>query len=360
MPIIGGSQFAENCLQSIFNSTYRKLEVIVISDNNESIEKLQQEGYDDKVIFIKSDEKSIIKARNIGIRHSSGELVAILDKKDITGKMRLELEVNKLRQRNEIGMVFCGMTFIDDFGNFQKGVKLFREFDINKFTGLMFEENRIDSISTTLIKKDVLEDVGIFDEELVYESEYDLFLRIASKYLVEYLDLPLLRFRMDKTLKPDENKVTEEREKILLKYDIVQIAQFLSKIYDNEEEFRISLGTILYQMGKKKEALKNFKKVLTLNSNNSGAYLILGNFYFSEGKFKEARNCYEELLEVNPDHAECRNNLGVLLYRQGKKDSSVEEFTKAKKLKKNYPDPLFNLKCTKNKKSYNILKITYL
>ena len=361
IPVIGGNQYSEYCLRSVFNSTYRKLEVILISNNIEEVKNATEDEFGDKVIYIDTEETSVVKAWNIGIRSCRGDLIALMDMKDITGKMRLELEVNKLNQNKDIGMVFCGMTFIDGMGNFLKGVYLFPGFEKSKFLGLMYEKNRIGSVSTTLIKSEVIRNIGLFDEELIYESEYDFWLRIARKYQVECLDLPLLRFRINVRDYLDyfNLKIGEkEEEKILLKHDTGEIAQSLAKVYDNEEGFRVSLGSILYRMGKKDEALKNFQKALSINSKNSQAYFLIGNYYFGAGNYEEARNWYEESLTLNPNHAECRNNLGVLLFKEGKKKWSIEEFKKAKKLKEDYLDPLFNLECMNDKKSFGSMRIT--
>ena len=160
------------------------------------------------------NDKSLIQARNIGLKHCSGDLIALMDAKDVTGKMRIELEVTKFNQSNDIGIVFCGTTFIDNNGNFMQGVELFTGFDKNKFTGMMFEKNRIKSVSTTLIKRKVIEEIGLFDEELLYESEYDYWLRIASMYPVEYLDLPLLRHRQNNEDYSNMEAREMEREKV--------------------------------------------------------------------------------------------------------------------------------------------------
>jgi len=361
LPIIGGNQYIEPCLKSILNSTYRKLEVIIVSNNIEEIKRITELEYGNNIIYAETNNVNIVEARNIGIKYSRGDLIAIMDVKDITGKMRLELEVLKLTQNGNTGMAFCGMTFINDMGNFLKGVKLFPKYEKNKFLGLMYEKNRIDSISTTIIKREVIDNIGLFDEELMYYSEYEFWLRIARKYQVEYLDLPLLRFRTDVQNYIDnfESGLKEkEDQKVLLKHDAGEIAQSISRIYDNEEEFRLSLGSVLYRMGKKDDAMKNFRKVLSLNSQNGQAHFMIGNCYFDSGQYKEAKIYYEESLSLNPKHAECRNNFGVLLFREGEEEWSIEEFKKAQRLKENYLDPIFNLECMKCKKSFNDMKIT--
>lgn len=140
LPVIGGSQYTESCLKSIFNSTYRNLEVILVSDDIEEIKRITEFEYGNHIIYVETNDVNIVKARNIGIKYSRGELIAMMDVKDITGKMRFELEVIKLTQNGNMGMAFCGMTFIDDAGNFLKGVKLIPKYEKNKFLGLMYEK----------------------------------------------------------------------------------------------------------------------------------------------------------------------------------------------------------------------------
>ena len=326
IPILGeGIRCTETCLESVFNSTYRKLEVIIITDDIDGVRELTEKVYGEKIQYVGTDVATLPNARNIGIEHSRGELIALMDVKDITGKMRLELEVLKLETDEKAGLSFCGMTNIDADGKFLQGVNIFKGFEQDKFPGLMFEKNRIDSVSTTLFKREVIEKIGLFDEKLRFKSEYDFWLRAVREYDVEYLDLPLLRYRVCEKHQSDSNEHNlraAEEKKLLLKHNVRDIAESLSRLYENEEHFRMSLGCVLFRMDKKKEALKNFQKVISINEKNSDAYYLIGDYYLNAGKYIEAKSYYEETLCLNPQHTGCKDKLDMVLLKESEKSAN--------------------------------------
>ncbi|MFC1558494.1 glycosyltransferase [candidate division KSB1 bacterium] len=333
IPILGeGIRYMEPCLKSVFNSTYRKTEVIIVSDDIDGVRELTEPVYGEKIQYVGTDVATLPNVRNIGIEHSRGDLIALMDVKDVTGRMRLELEVLKLEANDKAGLAFCGMTNIDADGKFLQGVNIFKGFEQNKFPGLMYEKNRIDSVSTTLIKSEVIEKIGLFDEQLGLESEYDFWLRAVCEYQTEHLDLPLLRFRICGNGKTDDNehelRISEEK-KLLLKHNVGDIAERVSRVYENEELFRMSLGCVLFRMDKKKEALKNFQKVISINEKNSDAYCLIGDYYLNAGKYSEAKSYYKETLCLNPNHTECKEKLDIVLVKE--KEKCVSSSKKAGK-----------------------------
>jgi GT2 family glycosyltransferase len=50
--------------------------------------------------------------------------------------------------------------------------------------------------STIMIKKDVFDTVGIFDERIKYAHDYDFWLRVGQKYPFQYIDEPLVLYRI--------------------------------------------------------------------------------------------------------------------------------------------------------------------
>ena len=79
---------------------------------------------------------------------------------------------------------------------FLKGVFLSPECRREQFLGLMLDRNRIGSPSATVIRRSIFTEIGMFDESFHTYGEYDLWLRIAQAYPVDYLDLPLVRYRL--------------------------------------------------------------------------------------------------------------------------------------------------------------------
>ena len=58
----------------------------------------------------------------------------------------------------------------------------------------LLRRNFIGTTSNPLIKKECVEEVGGFDEELQSNQDYDLWLRIVARYPAAYIDKPLLNY----------------------------------------------------------------------------------------------------------------------------------------------------------------------
>jgi len=360
IPVHNEENYITACIESIFKNTYRNIEIIVVDDGSTDATKELLTPFLDKITYIYQERSGIAKARNRGLEESTGEMIAFVDADDITGKMRIELQVKKMLENTKLGMVFCGCTYIDQNDGFLQGVGRFPEFNKNKFLGMMFESNRILSISTTLIKRKALNDVGYFDESLPVLEDYDLWLRIGRKFKVSYVDLPVTRIRVHPENHKNKWEDTEELKKhVLQKHDVREMASALARVYKREEGFRTSFGKLLFKMGNDIEAQKNLLKAIKLNPNNFEAHFLLGNHYFENKKTEKAVVSYNRCLNINPEHAECRNNLGVIFYYKGDIKNSKKEFELAKNLKSGFPDAEFNLSCLLSNSGVHKLKATY-
>ena len=351
--------FLASAIRSIFHSTYRNLEVILLDDGSLPEVAEIAEEFDNKIVRVKSLLLSRAGLWNEGARRASGEMLSFFEAKDISGKMRLELSVKKMLDDLSVGLVFCGTTYINSEDGFLQGVNLLKEFIPDQGLGKLFEGCFIASLSTTVITREAFEKAGRFDEELDINCEYDLFLRIARQFRLDYINLPLLRYRVA----PGGSSVSEERwseaeRYILKKHDIAAIADSLTRLYAKEDRFRVALGKILSRMGRFDDAMRNFMRAIAINGSNSEAHFLTGNYYYYKGDFERASHWYNECLRLDPDHAGSRNNLGVLYYITGAWDESRVEFDRAKKISSNYYDPIFNLQCLQHKAGAERLRIT--
>ncbi|MCL5019511.1 MAG: tetratricopeptide repeat protein [Patescibacteria group bacterium] len=346
-------------VHSIFNGTYRNLEVILLDDGTlTDVDSLLDE-YEGKITHLKVFTDSKARHLNQAAACATGEMLAFLDGKDISGKMRFELLVKKMLEIPDVGLAFCGMTYINQDGQFLQGVKLINDFSPEHGLGRLFESNYLGSISTTLLVRDVFEKAGKFDEHLTINEDYDLYLRIARHFTIQYVNLPLLRYRVvPDSARHLKNLLSESERYILKKHDVGIIADSLTKIYSDEESFRLALGQILNRMGKEEDALQNYKRVLILNDKNSEVYFLIGNYFYQRGCLEEAQAWYNKCLNYNPNHAGSRNNLGVILYLLGALEESRLEFDRANHLRENYYDAIFNLRCLQKKVSTGNLRIT--
>ncbi|MBA7550244.1 Photosystem I assembly protein Ycf3 [subsurface metagenome] len=71
----------------------------------------------------------------------------------------------------------------------------------------------------------------------------------------------------------------------------------------------INLGTVLYRLGKKEEALQSYDKALQVNPYVPLIYLNLGNLYAQEGEIRKAIGYWQDALDLDPNLGEARRNI---------------------------------------------------
>ena len=359
IPVYNSSSYLYDCLTSIFNSTYRNIEVIVVDDGSTDDIQSTIEEFSSRIIFLPTVNIGQAAARNLGFSKSTGKYAAFVDADDINGKMWFELCIKRFEKKPRTGMIFCGTTFINDEGKFLTGVSKFPNFTSETFLGRMFEQNLITTLSSTIVISRLFKKVGGFDETFPLAEDYDLYLRLGKVTRIEYIDLPLVRKRRHKeNLRLDWQKYKEYETKAIQKHEPTEIASELSRVYRNEEDFRIAFGRVLYRTGKVRQALQHFKKAQEINTHNSDAYFHSGNCYFDIGNYRKADKEYSKCLAINPRHAGCLNNVGVLYFRIGEYKRSVAELKKAQRYGDNFFEPHYNLACIKGESCQPKLRLS--
>lgn len=175
-------ELCKRALESVFSQTYPDIECILVDDASD--EGPNPEWEEDKrieYIYIpKAESKGGNHARNVGIRTAKGKYVAFLDDDDYWLPDKTELQV-KLLQEKKCKLVTCGSAFemlsngiwsvsnCNDFPEEKQG-----DFSKNIFYTLLLT-------GTLMVDHELLENVGMFDEQLRFWQEYELSIRL-SKY----------------------------------------------------------------------------------------------------------------------------------------------------------------------------------
>ena len=171
-------------VESALAQTHREIEVLVVDDGSidrtrETVERLREQ--DRRVRYLRQEHAGPGAARNLGIRNARGELIAFLDSDDSWYPDYLARQIEKLRARPEAALVFCDAKV--------EGARAGREtrfraksFGGDASLGVMVENNFAMAIPTTVIRRRVLEEVGLFDETLPCVEDWDLWIRVLSRH----------------------------------------------------------------------------------------------------------------------------------------------------------------------------------
>jgi len=242
IPTYNRAKFLEEAINSVLNQTYKDFEIIVVDDGSTDNTKeiIRKFG---EIIYIYQKNKGVSSARNKGIKMSRGEYIAFLDSDDLWLKRKLEKQMKIFEKYPENKICHTNEIWIRDGKRINQGKRH------QKYGGYIFDKVLplcIISPSSVVIKREVFEKVGLFDERLKVCEDYDMWLRICAHYKVYFLDEPLIikrgghkdqlskkywgldRFRIYALRKILKDKILTEDQRSLVKKEIVKKAKIVA------------------------------------------------------------------------------------------------------------------------------------
>tara|TARA_Y100001970_G_C14061146_1_gene764231 strand:- start:231 stop:1076 length:846 start_codon:yes stop_codon:yes gene_type:complete len=189
IPTYNRKNLLKRALHSVISQTFVPQEIIVVDDGSSDRTKdWVSEKFPD-VRYIYQDNSGVSSARNAGIKEAKGSWIAFLDSDDEWMPNKLEQQKRVINSFQEAWLCHTNEIWI------RNGVRVNQMKKHQKYGGDVFE-NCLDicriSPSSVLIKKEVFEMVGLFDESLKVCEDYDLWLRITAVLPVIFLDQPLI------------------------------------------------------------------------------------------------------------------------------------------------------------------------
>ena len=197
VPTFNRAHMVTETTDLILNQTFKDFELIVVdncsSDDTEAVIK----GYaDERIRYFKHENGGVVAVnRNYGISQAQGEYIAFCDDDDLWLPEKLEKQMLEFEKDSQLGLVCTNAIIFDKTGGLGEFFKT--KLTDSDFTleSLIWSNSVI--CSSVLVKKSVIDDVGLMDvsPEIFTGEDYELWLRISHKYRIKYVDLPLIRYR---------------------------------------------------------------------------------------------------------------------------------------------------------------------
>ncbi len=198
IPTFNREDFIKKCLASVMTQTRQPDEIIVVDDgsNDNTLNAIKNIGFStsenkkNPFRYIHQNNRGVSSARNVGIKASKYEYIALLDSDDVWKKNKLEKQLASLEKPG-----FCIRLSHTNEIWIRNGVQVNARKKHTKSGGDIFMKCLklcCISPSSTLIHRSVFEDFGYFDENLPACEDYDFWLRFCAYEKVHYLNETLL------------------------------------------------------------------------------------------------------------------------------------------------------------------------
>jgi glycosyltransferase involved in cell wall biosynthesis len=196
IPAYNAERYLRRTLESALAQTYSPFEVIVVDDGSTDQTPQIVRSFceqDRRVVLLQKENGGVATARNLGIQHSHGELIAPLDSDDVWYPEKLAEQVKLMQQCDEsVGLVYCWSRIIDDAD--RPIVDITHRYEGDVVNELMFS-NFLGNGSCALIRRSCFDVVGWYNGATTPCEEWDMYLRIAERYHVRLVPKILVGYR---------------------------------------------------------------------------------------------------------------------------------------------------------------------
>ena len=222
IPTYNGATYLKETLLSIEKQTYTDFEIVISDDKSidstlDVVEKFKQISKKTiKLVYHKPN--GIGSNWNNCINNASGKFIKFVFQDDILLPTCIEEMVSILDENNRVGLIACQREFIysqsfyteelaqwiNQFGNLQNGLNLKKHKDYSILDYRFFKSkqflkspmNKVGEPSAVMFRKDIVNEIGFFREDLKQILDYEFYYRLLKLYDIAIIDRVLVKFRL--------------------------------------------------------------------------------------------------------------------------------------------------------------------
>ena len=187
LPTYNRAWALKTAIDSVLFQNYSNIELIVIDDGSRDNTEELLKGYKNQIRVLTQENTGVSAARNRGIEKSRGEFIALLDSDDSWDKRKISCQMDFFMANPEALICQTQEVWIRNHKRVNPKIKH------KKPSGMIFDQSLnlcLVSPSAVMMKREIFELKGYFNEKFLVCEDYDLWLRISSTIPVFLIDKP--------------------------------------------------------------------------------------------------------------------------------------------------------------------------
>lgn len=185
LPTYNRAKYIGQAISSILSQDYTDFEIIVVDDGStDETQTVVGDLKDSRIRYVYQQNQGRSNARNLALQLALGRYIAFLDSDDLYLQNKLTKQVQFLDANPEVGMVYTSALCIDNEGHplddrytasvsgkIYKSIAFFRPVTI--------------TLPTVMVRADVINQAGGFDERMDRFEDTDMWRRISKITIIQ-------------------------------------------------------------------------------------------------------------------------------------------------------------------------------
>ncbi len=234
VPTYNNSTLISKTLENILEQSYENWECIIVDDGSTDNTLIKIKTYlkqDHRFKYFYKSNGGLSSARNFGIRNASGKYIQFLDSDDYLQNDKLLNQVKILEDNPSVDIVYTEGKYFESHNEHKLFCSMSKD-EVNKFPNITGKEEQILNclveknimpVNAALLRKGLINKVGLFDEEMNALEDWDYWIRCASesalfKHINYKNSYPLIRIH-NLSMSNDNLRMQKALIQLRLKHD---------------------------------------------------------------------------------------------------------------------------------------------
>ena len=196
IPTYNYARYVAGAVESVLAQSFDDLEIVVVDDGSTDETADTLHPFLERIRYIHQEHRGLAAARNTGIRVARGPYVAFLDSDDLWLPEKVSVQISRLDGDPAVGLVYGEAAL---FTETSPGTTTLHSYwahhPSGKILPWLVRQNVVPS-PTPMVRRQLFDQVGPFDETLSACEDWDMWIRIARVSEFAYVDRVLAKYRV--------------------------------------------------------------------------------------------------------------------------------------------------------------------